>query len=64
MQHFKNEGGNKLVEENRGVKHRDIEIEQVLKDIQCDQTEVADLRNYEEELASIDAEEEVEFQEI
>ena len=46
------------------MKHRDIEIEQVLKDIQCNQTEVADLRNYEEELASIDAEEEVEFQEI
>ena len=55
---------NELVEENRGVKHRDTKIEHIIKELEVNNVDREDLHKYENWIATMDNEEQISFSKV
>ena len=60
---LRDKGWNSMVEENRGMKHRGIKIETVLKEIQSGKDAIDDLQNFVNSNEAVDDDDEIIFEE-
>ena len=58
---LRDEGGNNLVEENRGVSSRDIKIESVMRELECSQQDIDNLQMFNKQNEAVNLEEEITF---